>query len=384
MEQSLEINPSTGHFLEALKQLPDTRDNRGKRHSLIFILAAVGCAILGGRSMTSSIHRYIENKIDWLRKVTGISDAIPISRAHLPRLLNKIDWCVLNRLIQEYFDLYILPKTAENEWIAIDGKVLRGTLKGGEKQAIIHAVSHETRSEVEQARQSGNKSSEIPVVRELLKESGLEAKKITLDAHHCNPETTAQIASAKGTYLIQVKENQPILLKQCQALEKESMPLFAQDDHEKSHGRLTSRSACIFSMETIPLDKRWKASCLQTLVVIKRETLTLKTEKKSEETSYYISNGTVDENQAETADDLVGAIRKHWGVESNNWILDVTFNEDKVRIKEKNQAHIMGRLRGFALQLLRKAGIPNFQAALEGFSDLPAIMETFLRQVKFL
>jgi len=62
----------------------------------------------------------------------------------------------------------------------------------------------------------------------------------------------------------------------------------------------------------------------------------------------------------------------------------VTFNEDKVRIKKKNQAHIMGRLRDFALQLLRKASIPNFQAALESFSDLPDSKETFLRQVKFL
>ena len=384
MEDSLEVCPRTEYFLEALKQLPDTRDNRGKRHSLIFIIAAVVFAILVGRSMTSSIHRYIENKIDWLRKVTGIMNAKPISRSHLPRLLNQINWYALNELIQEYFNLCILPKTATSEWIAIDGKVLKGTLKGGDKQAIIHAVTHETRSEVEQARQSGKKSSEIPVVRNLLKESGLEAKKITLDAHHCNPETTAQIASAKGTYLTQVKKNQPILLKQCEAVEKGEIALFAQENHEKAHGRLTSRSSCIFSMKNIPLDKRWETSCLQTLVIIKRETLTLKTGKKSEDTSYYISNRAIDKDQAERANDLVGAVRKHWGVESNNWILDVTFNEDNVIIKEKNQAHIMGRLRGFALQLLRKAGIQNFQAALENFTDLPDSMEAFLRQVKFL
>jgi len=383
MEDSLEVCPRTEYFLEALKQLPDTRDNRGKRHSLIFIIAAVVFAILVGRSMTSSIHRYIENKIDWLRKVTGIMNAKPISRSHLPRLLNQINWYALNELIQEYFNLYILPKTATSEWIAIDGKVLKGTLKGGDKQAIIHAVTHETRSEVEQARQSGKKSSEIPVVRNLLKESGLEAKKITLDAHHCNPKTTAQITSAGGTFLIQVKDNQAILLKQCQDLEKEGRALFTYENHEKSHGRLTTRSACVFSI-AIPLDKRWKASSLQTLVVMKRKTLTFKTQKETEESSYYISNSVADKKHPQVADDLVGAIRKHWSVESNNWILDVTFNEDKIRIKRKNQAHIMSRLRAFALQLLRKASIPNFQAALERFADLPNSMEDFLQQVKFL
>lgn len=381
-----ELDPSTIEaFIEALKQLPDTRDNRGKRHSLVFILASVIFAILVGRSNTSSIFRYIENKIIWLRKITAIEDARIISRAHLPRLLDKeINWNVLNQLIQEHFGFHLQVNTVNKEWIAIDGKVLRGTLKGGEKQAVIHAISHDTRSEVAQACQSGSKSSEIPVVRQLLKETGLEGKKITLDAHHCNPETTAQIASAGGTYLTQVKENQPTLLKQCQLLEKEGTLLLGSENHEKSNGRLTSRSACVFSMAATTLDKRWENSRLETLIIMRRKTVILKTGKESDESSYYISNTTVDENTPEMANDLVQAIRKHWGVESNNWILDVTFNEDNVRIKAKNQAYVMSRLRAFALQLLRKAGLPNFQAALEKFTDLPDSMEDFLQQVKFL
>jgi len=65
------------------------------------------------------------------------------------------------------------------------------------------------------------------------------------------------------------------------------------------------------------------------------------------------------------ATELTQAIKKHWGVESNNWILDVTFNEDTVLTKAKNQAHILGRLGGFVLQILRKVGESNFQAAIE-------------------
>jgi len=53
-------------FLQALQQLPDLRDNRGKRHSLVFIICAVMLAILSGKSTTSSLHRFIENKISWL------------------------------------------------------------------------------------------------------------------------------------------------------------------------------------------------------------------------------------------------------------------------------------------------------------------------------
>jgi len=76
---------------------------------------------------------------------------------------------------------------------------------------------------------------------DLLKESGLETHQVTLDAHHCNPTTTAQLHQAGGQYLIQVKENQPILLKQCQDLAATAEPLSRHAESDKGHGRLTTR-----------------------------------------------------------------------------------------------------------------------------------------------
>ena len=92
------------NFVDALSQLPDHRDNRGKRHRLAFIIVSVVLALLVGRSTTSSIFRYIRNKIEWLRTVTEISDATPISRAHLPRLLEGLDWDELNTLQRSSYD----------------------------------------------------------------------------------------------------------------------------------------------------------------------------------------------------------------------------------------------------------------------------------------
>jgi predicted transposase YbfD/YdcC len=384
MEHLDSDNTQVETFLKTLQQLPDLRDNRGKRHSLTFLIAAIMMAILSGKSTTSALHRYIENKISLLRKLTKIEDAQLISRAHLPRLLDQINWEALDSLIMAHFNLHLFPKNVEKEWTGIDGKALRGSLKSGEKQAIVHAVTHNSQTEVAQARQSGDKSSEIPVVRELLNASGLETQKITLDAHHINPTTLSQIATASGIYLVQVKENQPILFEQCQKLANLQNAMFSCDDHDKSHGRLTSRYAAIYPMNTVTLDARWATSSIQTLVVIKRETLTIKTNKSSTETSYYLSNSIIKDNDLEGHQDLVKAIRGHWGVESNNWILDVTFNEDNVRIKAANQSHIMARLRGFAVQLLRKEGVKNFQAAIEEFADSSSSMETMLRQVNFL
>src|SRR5713101_2702599 len=85
------------NFVEAISQLTDDRDNRGKRHALAFVVAGVVLAILSGRSTVSSIFRYLRNRIEWLREVTHCPDAGVVSRAHLPRLLARVDWVELNK-----------------------------------------------------------------------------------------------------------------------------------------------------------------------------------------------------------------------------------------------------------------------------------------------
>ena len=185
-------NEQVSNFVCALSDMPDHRDDRGKKKNLLpsVIIVRFVMAIQVGRSTTSSIHRYIRHKINWLRELTGHENAEPVSRAHSPRFSDRLDWVVLNDLIEQHFGTW-LERDENEEWVAIDGKVLRGTIKGGDKQAVILAVTHDSREVIAQARQEGKKSSEIPVVRELLKNTELEKQKITSDAHHRNPLTTA-------------------------------------------------------------------------------------------------------------------------------------------------------------------------------------------------
>ena len=169
-------------FVDLLKnELPEHRDNRGKRHPLAFVIAAFVLATLVGRQKLSSIHRFMRNRADWLHELIQTPKIKPISRAHLPRLLDGLNWSVLNELIERCFGVQIQSHETQ-KWVAIDGKALRGTLDAGDKQNLILAVVHETREVVAQARQCGDKSSEIPVVRELLKDSGLDNQKVSLDA----------------------------------------------------------------------------------------------------------------------------------------------------------------------------------------------------------
>jgi predicted transposase YbfD/YdcC len=372
-------------FVDLLKnELPEHRDNRGKRHSLALVIAAFVLATLVGRQKLSSIHRFMRNRADWLHELIQTPKVKPISRAHLPRLLDGLNWPVLNELIERCFGVRIQSHETQ-KWVAIDGKALRGTLDAGEKQNLILAVAHDTREVVAQARQGGDKSSEIPVVRELLKDSGLEKQKVSLDAHHFNPATTAQIHQAGGIYLTQVKENQATFLQQCKTLPAQFLPLAETINHEKAHGRVTTRKSHTFSLTSLILDSRWKNSGLSTLIVVERETFESAKQKTSFDTSYYVSNAVLASGVIKPlAEELTQAIRCHWGVESNNWIRDNTFNEDHIKTKAGNQAQVMALLRGLAIELIRKTSPQNFQAAIENFTDSVSTLESMLKQVKFL
>src|SRR5205807_10199093 len=135
----------------------------------------------------------------WLREVTHDPDARVVSRAHVPRLLARVDWAELHTLIEHHCGVQMALR-AHHDWVARHGKVLRGTLASGAKQAVVFAVSHAARTLLAHAPMQGSKASEIPVVRDLRTHSQLEAHKVPLEAHHSHPTTTAPMHQAGGQY----------------------------------------------------------------------------------------------------------------------------------------------------------------------------------------
>jgi hypothetical protein len=227
--------------------------------------------------------------------------------AHLPRLLNRIDWAGLNLLITECFGAV----GCASDWVAVDGKVLRGSSRDGERQALVIAVAHATGHEVARLPQTGPKTSEIPVVRQLLKDTGLERQKVTMDAGHCNPTTLSQIAHAGGTALVQVKGNQPELLYVCASRAVQEPALARLREMEKMHGRLTTWTKELLALRPGALGIRWDTSELRYLVTVLRETYSPRDKQTTRETSYYVTNAATALSSAGLLRELTGAIRGH-------------------------------------------------------------------------
>ncbi|MDM8541460.1 ISAs1 family transposase [Desulfococcaceae bacterium HSG9] len=196
------------------------------------------------------------------------------------------------------------------------------------------------------------------------------------------PKTTAQIHQAGGCHLTQVKENQPVLPAECKKSAAEGTPAGSDIDTEKGHGRVTVRRTKLYSMRDLKLHKRWAGSGLRTLAVMERETFEPETIKTGSETSYYIT--CQEAANSDSPKEPASAVRKHWGVESDNRIRDVTLKEDKVIMKSGNQAQIMSTLHSLAMRFLRKSEIKNFQEAIERWTDCTDKFESMLRRLKFL
>lgn len=208
----------------------------------------------------------------------------------------------------------------------------RGSIETGNKrgEAVVQAVSHTGRQVEAQDYYSGEKESEVPVVRKLLEEGGLASQKISLDALHCKPLTMKIISHNRGKYLVGLKENQKQLKKQVKAASENSAFLAKLATLEKGHGRIEVRKYEFYDILEIEKDERWTDCQIRTAIKVGRGRIELKSGKTSVEESYYVSN------DVGNYEELAEAVRLQWQVETNNHIRDVSLKEDKMRSKKRS------------------------------------------------
>ena len=319
-------------FFEKLQNAEglDLRDNRGKRHDLAVVLVSVTLAVLSNRDGSlSSLHRHLKNHYEKLATVLGIENKCAVSRSQLPLILEKVASKVFDQMLFESFGVKL--SGAERLWFALDGKELRGSIEKGSKRgtALVQAVAHADCQTVAQDYYAGDKESEVPVVRQLLGQSGLVSQKISFDALYCKPLMLSMISEGGGKYLVGLKDNQKELKKQITRAMANQAFLFKSARQEKSHGRIECRKCEFYDVSELAKDERWQTCRIKTAIKVSRETIEVKSGKTASEESYYLTN------EVGNYEELAQAIRKHWVVETNNHIRDVSLREDEMRSKKR-------------------------------------------------
>jgi hypothetical protein len=201
------MQPLDKTFYESLcNDLPDTRRKIGKVHFLPFVLLGFILAILCGRKNRSSSQRFMANNHDFLCKATFFMACRVISNAQLGRVLRTLDIVAFNKIVYAHYGVEI-AELSPGEWVALDGKDLKGSIDSqlsSRSEVLVHGIRHSDSGIVAQSFYEGDKESEKLVIRDLLKSSKLETKSVTLDALHSDPTTLAQIAGQGGQYIVPV------------------------------------------------------------------------------------------------------------------------------------------------------------------------------------
>lgn len=337
-------------FLEFLRIIPDPRVERCKKYSLESILFIALTGMLCGADSFIEIADVADANQEWLKKYIDLPSGIP-SHDTICRVFSLID---KNKFCECFADwTQSIRKKQSDDVIAIDGKSLCGaygeSLRG--MAHMLHAWSVENGLCIAQ-QAVRDKSNEITALKPLLEMLDLKGCIVTADAIHSHKKTAALISEKEGAYALPIKDNEKNFKEEIETLFTDA---FKNDfkgfdaDHfktlEKEHGRIEERNYWVLDAADLPSAKEW--SNLKSVALCQRER-TFKG-KTTLEKVYYALSFDVD------AKKFAKVARNHWQVENNlHWVLDVVFEEDKQKYKDKTMAQNFSCLRKIVLNLLKQ------------------------------
>ena len=355
---------------QQLKEIPDTRKERGKRHSVVTVLAIAICAMLSGGKNYRSLGEWAKRASQNLLKRLGCryndeeGRYIAPSEPTIRRVLKTVPAAEVEKVLNEWVKRLGLEE--DESAIAVDGKVLKGARdKEGKKTVLISAVLHQSGVTLNQVRVDP-KSNEINAVEPLLKDLEITGRVVTLDALHTQRKTAEYIVTEKKAhYLFTVKGNQPTLKADIGQLQMESQKVDYETTN-KGHGRIETRRIWVSSAlnDYIDFPHVGQVYCIQ------RQVYDCKKKIERTETVYGITD--LKPTQAKP-EQLLKLNRGHWAIEnSSHYVRDVTFGEDTSQIRTGSGPQVMACLRNFAigtLRVLKKT--TNIASALRELASKP-------------
>lgn len=352
------------HLLGVLGKVPDPRDPRGLRYPLSGVLAVAVCAVLAGARSFAAIGDWaLDLGVEQLERL-GLAKA-PVEST-MRKLFARLDAAALDAALA-VFAWCRVRQIGGRRVIAIDGKTVRGARTAVTSAPhLVAALDHATGVVLGQ-NQVAAKSNEIPAVRDLLAgfdPVDLHGCVITVDAMHTQDDTAKAILDAGAHYVFTVKNNRPTLLAALQALPWSKVPV-GSTSTEVTHGRRCTRTIKVIEVPTLP---GWPQFTGAAQVAQLRRTVT-RGGHRSVEVVYLITSARHHEAPPAT---LAAWVRGHWRVENKlHWVRDVSFDEDRSRVRTGQAPRVMASLRNTVIAILRLAGWDNIAAALRHHAHNP-------------
>jgi predicted transposase YbfD/YdcC len=339
-------------LLDHLARIKDTRQAWKVAYPLREVLFLVVCGTIASGDDYEDIVDWGKAHLSFLRGFAEFHFGIPCAD-WLRTVMNRID----PNLFRDCFTSWVAECWPDQPGlVAIDGKTSRRSHNRKTGHKALHLVSaFATNSRLVLGQEAVfEKSNEITAIPALVERLDLKGALVSVDAMGCNPAIAQSILDAGADYLLAVKDNQPTLHADIESYFATAPPEEVErvETVGKDHGRFEVRNHTVSAMvdwyaaeRSYPGAPRFPK--LTTIAMV--ESRIERGDKIETERRSYISS------RALSAAAFADAARGHWAIENKlHWILDVTFNEDRSRLRTGHGAKNMAVVRHFALNLVRQ------------------------------
>jgi len=374
------VTVSLDSVVKYFESLPDPRHTRNRRHLLVDVIVIAVCGVIVGCEGPTAIVRWAKAKKEWLGQFLALPNGIP-SRDCLRRVLSALKPEAFQECFQRWIaECLTADADGSHRTIAIDGKTMRRSHDRAGGLGPLHLVSAWASEQGIALGQiaTEEKSNEITAIPELIDQIDIQDAVVTIDAMGCQKEIAKKIKGGGGDYVLAVKDNQPKLHQAieeffAEALEDDlgQVPHRRHETHDKGHGRMDDRYYYLAKLpDGFAFKKQWpgiKAIGMAIRITEKSDGT------RSDDVRYFIASRYLSGKR------FAQSVRGHWGIENSlHWVLDVTFNEDQSRARERRLGDNLSWLRRFGISLLKQHPSKD---SIKGKSQIAGWSNDFLMQV---
>ena len=174
-------------LLQILKEVKDTRGKKGRQYENWAVLFMAIVAIICGANSYRSIHTYIDQRFKYFKKKLDVDWKKVPSYTSIRSIVCSTE----NLHLEEAFRKHASILNSEHDCksklnISSDGKTIKGSYDGRADEGAIHFLNifAQQTQIILGHKIVGDKTNEIPMFQEMLKELDIEDAVYTADAMH--------------------------------------------------------------------------------------------------------------------------------------------------------------------------------------------------------